>query len=185
MQDAKAQGRLPFPTSSALAKSAISNGLLWFFWNFFFFAFRGHSPDMKIPRLRVNQSCSCWPMPQPQQCRILATTATYTTAHSNTGSPTHWASLGIKPTTSRLLVGFISAVPQRELLFWILMYIKITSSENIVLLLPFQSQYLQFLFITLLYGPEPLVYSWMAVMIMDILDLFLMSGEIIQSMCKW
>ena len=39
---------------------------------------------------------------------------TYTTAHSNAGSLTHWARPGIEPKTSWFLVGFISAVPQRE-----------------------------------------------------------------------
>ena len=36
--------------------------------------------------------CSCKPMPQP--CQTWATSVTYTTAHSNTGSFTHWAGLG-------------------------------------------------------------------------------------------
>ena len=37
------------------------------------------------------------------------------TAHGNAGSLTHWARPGIEPTTSWFLVGFVSAVPQREL----------------------------------------------------------------------
>ena len=36
-----------------------------------------------------NQSCSCWPTPQPQQCRIPAASATYTIAQSNARSLTH------------------------------------------------------------------------------------------------
>ena len=36
-----------------------------------------------------NWSCSRRPTPQPQQCGIPAASATYTTAHSNTGSLTH------------------------------------------------------------------------------------------------
>ena len=36
-------------------------------------------------------SHSCQPTPQPQQCGIQITSATYTTVHSNAGSPTHWA----------------------------------------------------------------------------------------------
>ena len=48
---------------------------------------------------------------------IQASSATYPTAHSNAGSLTHfWVRPGIKPTSSWMLVGFISAVPQRELL---------------------------------------------------------------------
>ena len=36
-----------------------------------------------------NWSSSCWPMPQPQQCRVQAMSVTYTTAHTNMGSLTH------------------------------------------------------------------------------------------------
>ena len=39
----------------------------------------------------------------------------HTTAHSNAGSPTHWARPGIEPASSWILVGFISTVPQWEL----------------------------------------------------------------------
>ena len=42
----------------------------------------------------------------PQQRRIWATSATYTTAHCNTRSLSHWAKPGIKPATSWFLVGF-------------------------------------------------------------------------------
>ena len=41
--------------------------------------------------------------------------ATYTTAHGNPRSSTHWARPGIEPLTSWFLVGFVSAVPQWEL----------------------------------------------------------------------
>ena len=54
-------------------------------------------------------------MPQPQQRQIRATYVTYTTAHGNTGSLTHWVSSGIEPASSRILVRFISAEPQRKL----------------------------------------------------------------------
>ena len=37
---------------------------------------------------------------------------TYTTAHGNDGSLTHWAGPGIKPTSSWIPVGFISPEPQ-------------------------------------------------------------------------
>jgi len=39
---------------------------------------------------------------------IRAMSATYTTAHGNTGSLTRWSRPGIKPTTSWFLVGFIN-----------------------------------------------------------------------------
>jgi len=47
-------------------------------------------------------------MPEPEQRRIWATSATYTTAHGNAGSLTHWARAGTQPTTSWFLVGFIN-----------------------------------------------------------------------------
>ena len=36
-----------------------------------------------FPGLGSNWSCSCWPMPQPEQCGIQAASATYTIAHGN------------------------------------------------------------------------------------------------------
>ena len=47
-------------------------------------------------------------MPEAQQHRIQATSATYTTAHSNAGSLTHWARPGIEPTIPWFLVGFVN-----------------------------------------------------------------------------
>ena len=46
--------------------------------------------------------------PEPQQCWIQAASATYTTAHSNTGSLTHWARPEIEPLSSWILVRFIN-----------------------------------------------------------------------------
>ena len=50
------------------------------------------------------KSYSCWPTPEPQQHRIRAESATYTTAHGNARSFTHWARPGVKPETSWFLV---------------------------------------------------------------------------------
>ena len=47
-----------------------------------------------------------WPTPQPH--RTQATSATYTTAHSNAGSLTHWARPGIEPVSSWILARFVS-----------------------------------------------------------------------------
>ena len=63
----------------------------------------------------TNQSYSYWPTPHPQQHRIPGMSVTHTTAHGHARSLTHWASLGIKPTTSWLLVGFFSTEPRQEL----------------------------------------------------------------------
>ena len=50
-------------------------------------------------------------MPDPSW----AASATYTTAHSNARSLTHWATPGIEPEASWFLVRFVSAVPWWEL----------------------------------------------------------------------
>ena len=56
----------------------------------FVLSFQGQICGMwKFPGQRSNRSCSCQPTPQPQQLRIQATSATYTTAHGNAGSLTH------------------------------------------------------------------------------------------------
>ena len=83
---------------------------------FFFLLFYGCTHGIwKFPGYGLNQNYSCRRTPEPQQPRIWAASATYTTAHSNAGSLTHWERPGIKPTSSGILVGFISAVPQQEL----------------------------------------------------------------------
>ena len=61
----------------------------------------------------LNQSYCCWPI--PQQCRIQAVSATYTTARGNAGSLTHWVRPGMEPPTSWFLVWFVSAAPWWEL----------------------------------------------------------------------
>ena len=50
--------------------------------------------------------------------QIWAESATYTIAHGNTRSLTHWVGPGIKPASSWMLVRFVSAEPQRKLLIW-------------------------------------------------------------------
>ena len=58
---------------------------------------------------------------QSHQHQIQA--ATYTTAHSNTRSLSHWARPGIEPTPLWFLVGFVSPVPRWEFLL-IYFYLK-------------------------------------------------------------
>ena len=83
---------LPFSCCVALGKWLSLSELFVFCFVLVWFCFcflgwpQGH---MEVPRLRVNQSCSCWPPPQPQQSGIRASSATYTTTHSNPGSWTH------------------------------------------------------------------------------------------------
>ena len=62
-----------------------------------------------------NRSYGCWPTPQPQKLGIQAMSVIYTTAHSNAGSPTHWARPRIQLAFSWILVRFDSALPQWEL----------------------------------------------------------------------
>ena len=61
------------------------------------------------PRLGVKSEL------QPQQHEIQATSVTYTMAHGNNRSLTHWARPGIKPASSWILVWFIFTAPQWEL----------------------------------------------------------------------
>ena len=61
-------------------------------------------------------------MPQPQQCKIWALSATYTIAHSNTKYLTHWVRPRIKLSSSWILVGFITSEPQWELLQMIILF---------------------------------------------------------------
>ena len=94
-------------------KSTNSKGENSFFLTFIFLLFRVR--HMEVPRLGVQSKPHCQPTSQPQQCRIWATSVTYTFAHGNGGSLTNWVRSGIKPSTSRFLVRFVSSVPQWEL----------------------------------------------------------------------
>ena len=55
----------------------------------FFFLFRAVPATYGSSQAELNWSCSCQPIPQPQQCGIRASSTTYTAAHSEDGSPTH------------------------------------------------------------------------------------------------
>ena len=56
----------------------------------FVFCFLGLNPwHIEILGLGVELEDSCRPAPQPQQLGIRAASATYVTAHGNTGSLTH------------------------------------------------------------------------------------------------
>ena len=61
----------------------------------------------------VHPSC-CRPMPQSQHRGIKASSVTYTTAHGNARSLTHWARPGIEPKSSWILVGFVTTEPQQN-----------------------------------------------------------------------
>ena len=83
--------------------------MCWFFFFFFFCLFaislgRSHS-IWRFPGEGTSWSCSHRPTPEPQQCGIRASSATYTAAHGNAGSLTHWARPGIEPKTSWATMG--------------------------------------------------------------------------------
>ena len=81
----------------------------------FFFPFFRAAVVYGRSQTRGRMGYSCWPMSQPQQYRIQAASVTYTTAHGNTSSLTHWVRPGVKPSSSWILVGFVTAEPQWEL----------------------------------------------------------------------
>ena len=90
--------------------------LILFIYLFLSFVFYGRTHSMwRFPGLGSNQNWSRQPTPQPQQRGIQATSVTYTTVHSNSRFLTCWVSAGIKPTSSRMLVGFLTAEPPWEL----------------------------------------------------------------------
>ena len=68
---------------------------------FFFFAF-----FIAVPRTYGSSKARCWNG---------AASVTYTTAHVNTGSLTHWTRPGIEPVSFWILVGFITTQPWWEL----------------------------------------------------------------------
>ena len=58
----------------------------------------------KFPGQGLNWSCSCQPIPQPKQHGIWDTSVTYTTAHGDAESLTHWMRPGIEPISSGSLL---------------------------------------------------------------------------------
>ena len=80
---------------------------------FFFVLFKAAPTAHGGSQARGLQSHSC--QPQPQQRQIWASSVTYTTAHGNARSLTHWARPGTEPTTSWFLVGCVSTAPWQGL----------------------------------------------------------------------
>ena len=81
--------------------------LLPFYFSIFLSLFLGlYPPHMELPR----------PIPQPQQHQIQATSATYTEAQGSARSLTQQVRPGIEPKSSWVLVRFVTAESQWELL---------------------------------------------------------------------
>ena len=72
---------------------------------------------MEVPRLGVElelQLPAC--ATATVTLRIRAVSATYTTTHGNSRSLTHWVRLGIEPSSSWILVRFVTTEPRWELI---------------------------------------------------------------------
>ena len=78
----------PCPSPSDACLLQFTLGFL-FFLSFFFFPQGRTCGTWRFPGQVSNQSCSHCPTPEPKQHQTRATSATYTTAHGNTGSLTH------------------------------------------------------------------------------------------------
>ena len=80
-------------------------------WDFFFFLlFRA----MEVPRLGIELELQLLAYTTATARPDPSCIWTHTTTHGNAGSPTHWVRPGIKPTSSWILVGLITAEPQQE-----------------------------------------------------------------------
>ena len=79
----------------------------WQQLTFFFFLFRAISMAHGVSQAREWMELQLQPIPQPQQHWIWATSATYTAAWGNTRSLSHWATPGIEPGSSWMLVRFV------------------------------------------------------------------------------
>ena len=81
----------------------------------FFFSKLPHPAHMEVPRLRVKSEPQLPAYTKPQTLGIRAVSVTCTAARGIVGSPTPWSRPGIKPASSRMLVGFFTTEPQQEL----------------------------------------------------------------------
>ena len=82
------------------------------FFLFFFSVFLGPHPwHMEVPRLGGGLELQLL-----AYTTVWAMSAACTAAHSNARSLTHWTGPGMEPTSSWMLVGFVTGEPQQELL---------------------------------------------------------------------
>ena len=85
--------------------------ILFYFILFCFCFLVPHPQHIEVPRLGVELELQL-----PRYATATATQdSTYTAAHANAISLTHWARAGVKPTSSWMLVRFSSAEPWWEL----------------------------------------------------------------------
>ena len=69
---------------------------------------------MEVSRLGVQSELQLPAYATATAMQIRAVSVTYTTAHGNARSSTHRVRPGMEPTSSWILVGFITVAPQRE-----------------------------------------------------------------------
>ena len=82
-------------------------------YSFYLFIYLGlHLQHMEVSRLGVKSELQL---------------PVYPTGHSNARSLTYWGRSGIEPTSSWILVGFLSTKPQRELLLSAVKYFSVLS----------------------------------------------------------
>ena len=80
------------------------------------FVFLGPNPwHMEVPRLRVELELHDLHHSHNNARSKPRLRPTYTTAHGNVGSLTHWARPAIEPISSWIQIGFLTTVPRREL----------------------------------------------------------------------
>ena len=94
---------------------------------------------MEVLRLRVELKLQLLAYTTATVTQIQVTSATYTTAHTKARSLIHRVRPGIKPASSWILVGFVSAVPQQELpesVLYVEILIKISTEKRTVQGLP-------------------------------------------------
>ena len=79
-----------------------------FIHSFIYLFLRPHPPHTEVPRPEAESELQVQTYTTGTATQIRAVSATYTTAHGNTGSLTHWARPVVEPTSSWILVRFVN-----------------------------------------------------------------------------
>ena len=91
--------------------------ILFFKYYYYYFVFLGSClQHMEVPRLGAELELQLPAYAPATATQDQSHFCNFTRAHGNTGSLTHWTRPGIKLASSHILVGFIIAEPQWELL---------------------------------------------------------------------
>ena len=88
----------------------------WFTCIFSFFAFQGHTYGIwKIPGQGMNRSYSCWPVPQPQQHGIQATSSITPQLMATLDPLPTQQGQGLNPRPHESQLGQLTTEPRKEL----------------------------------------------------------------------